>query len=145
MRCGHCSEFYGDGRVRIANSRKLGNFAAGDRFFYLYDYGDTTEIDITVIGKTTRKPQKEIVRLLARNAPPVLKCADCGKAADCICLEYIEPFENKFYCADCAKKHEDDDHPMLPVTNSPRMGVCGYDGEFDTFEFCPQKYNEESR
>jgi len=26
---------------------------------------------------------------------------------------------------------------MLPVTNSPRMGVCGYCGELDTYEFVP--------
>jgi hypothetical protein len=142
--CGHLSKF-DDERDEIANNRKLGSFTAGDTFLYMYDFGSTTDIAITVIGRIMRKPQKGIVRLLARNIPPDFKCVGCRKAADSICLEYVEPFEDKFYCADCAEKNEDDDHPMLPVTNSPRMGVCAYDGELDTFEFHPSKFKGASK
>jgi hypothetical protein len=143
--CGHLSEFYVDDHNEIAMSQKLNSFAAGDKFFYSYDFGDTTELEITVIGRIMRKPQKGPVRLLARNAPPVFECAACGKPSHYICIEYVEPFENKFYCMNCAEKHEDDDHPMLPVTNSPRMGVCAYDGELDTFEFNSLKFKGASK
>ena len=31
-------------------------------------------------------------------------------------------------CKKCAKKYECDEDILLPVCNSPRMGVCGYEG-----------------
>lgn len=40
--------------------------------------------------------------------------------------------ENPFFCEACAEAHAHDDM-LLPVTNSPRMGVCGDCGELDTF------------
>ena len=142
--CGHLSEFYEcdhfpkystQGRFPIKNSRKMKTFAAGDRFFHIYDYGSTTEIAITVIGKTWRKPQRSIVRVIARNTPFVYKCDDCGKKAFYLCEVFIEPFESQFYCFECSEKHEDDEHYLHRVTNSPRMGICAYDGYYDTFEF----------
>jgi hypothetical protein len=38
-----------------------------------------------------------------------------------------------FFCEKCAAKHEDtcsdfQDYANMPVVNSPRMGVCGYEG-----------------
>ena len=41
--------------------------------------------------------------------------------------------EYAFYCKDCQKKHakvcpDFKDYAAMPVVNSPRMGVCGYDG-----------------
>jgi hypothetical protein len=69
---------------------------------------------------------------LARNVPPVFKCEDCKKEA-----EYIDPFEHMFYCMECSDEYESDEMILLPVSNSPRMGVCGYDGELDDFEFDP--------
>jgi len=135
--CGHMSAFFYPGYIEIAMSRKLKSFAAGDKFLHHYDFGTTTETVITIIGNIIRKPQRSIVRLLARNAPPVFQCKDCGEPAKYICQVYEEPFENVFYCADCGKKYEDMDLSMLPVTNSPRMGECGYGGEDDIFTFDP--------
>ena len=129
--CGHLSQFTGAGK-----SSKLGRFSAGDQFLHEYDMGDTTETLITVIGTTWRPPQREVVRLLARNVPPQFQCKTCKAPADMICVECMWAEENPFYCSDCAQKHEHEDM-MLPVTNSPRMGVCGYDGELDTFQFVP--------
>jgi hypothetical protein len=145
--CGHLSEFFvtgskkislsADERFKIKNGIKLKDLIVGERIFHTYDYGSTTETAITVMGYIRRIPQRNIVRLLARNVPPVYKCADCGKEAFYKCEVCIEPFEDTFYCFDCAPKHKDDEHFMFPVTNSPRMGVCAYDGELDVFEFCP--------
>ena len=142
--CGHMSEFYqgssagyGPNRQKLGNTRKLGQFAAGTTFFHDYDFGSTTETVITVIGRIRRKPQKDIVRLLARNIQPVFKCASCEKTAEFINTEEIYNSDNPFYCDECAEKLDID--IMLPITNSPRMGECAYDGEYDTFQFDPGK------
>jgi hypothetical protein len=137
--CGHMSEFSlpGSGHVVLGKARKLESFVPETKFIHAYDFGTTTETILTVVEDTMRKSQKKRVRLLARNVPPVYQCKDCGKTAEYICTVYKEPYESLFYCAECAEKYEDDEHYMLPVTNSPRMGECGYDGELDTFTFDP--------
>ena len=133
--CGHLSAFFGSGRVEMGKGRKLGNLAVGDKFFHEYDFGSTTETDITIIENTTRKQQKDIVRLLARNAPPVFHCKDCGKQAEFIYMEPDDQYKLPFYCAECSENY--DEFMLNPVTNSPRMGECGYNGELDTFAFDP--------
>jgi len=137
--CGHMSQFcrrpWDD---IIGMQRKVGDLPVEQKFFYQYDFGDTSELLISIIGTTKRKKQKEVVRLLARNAPPVFKCADCEKPGEFICMDMN--YERQFYCADCAEGHKDDDFGVLPITNSPRMGLCAYDGELDTFTFNPEAF-----
>lgn len=135
--CGHLSEFTGSGHGKIGKSRKLNAFSVGDKLLHEYDFGTTTETLITIAGVITRNPQKQIVRLLARNIPPQFRCAECDGPAAYICTECIYDSDNPFYCVECGDKHEHDDM-LLPVTNSPRMGQCGYDGELDTFTFVPK-------
>jgi hypothetical protein len=139
--CGHMSAFSFSGHVEAGMSRKLGNFAIGAKLFHEYDFGTTTETVITIMGITKRKPQKETVRLLARNVPPVFQCADCGKTAEYISREYTDSNEPLFYCEECRDKNEDGEY-MLPVTNSPRMGECGYEGEYDKFTFDPASFTQ---
>lgn len=127
--CGHMSEFQD-----LPKSTKIRKLQAGDRFLHLYDFGSTTETLITVIGTTWRPPQKKIVRLLSRNVPPQFSCGKCGAPAEYVEAEGFWSYENPFYCKKCANKY-DDEGMLLPVTNSPRMGVCGYSGELDTFAF----------
>lgn len=61
-------------------------------------------------------------------------CRKCGANA-----EFVDPAdhenEDPFYCGKCV---EETCEIALPITNSPRMGVCGYCGELDTFEFIPK-------
>jgi hypothetical protein len=137
--CGHLSEFrHTPFQNGIGKNRKLSTFSPGEKFFHIYDFGTTTETVITVSGYTERPPQKSAVRLLARNTPSVFKCVDCGKEAQYMCEDFDdEAYDYPFYCTDCAEKHEDDNHILYPVTNSPRMGQCDYTGEFDCFEFKP--------
>ena len=137
--CGHLSAFRSPKRSaygEIAASKKLYNFIKGDKILHEYDFGTTTESLITIIGNTKRKPQKENVRLLARNVPLEIKCWTCAAPAQYICTECVYDYRNPFYCDKCIKKHEHDDM-LLPVTNSPRMGQCGYEGELDAFTFKP--------
>ena len=142
--CGHLSEFYVINRVsryhrpdrnQIEGNLKMETFDKGEKFFHDYDFGTTTETVITVAGRTRRKPQKDPVRVLARNVLPDYTCADCGKPAAYICQECIYQTDNPFFCEKCIKGHE---HEMrLPVTNSPRIGECGYGGEHDVYKFIP--------
>jgi hypothetical protein len=136
--CGHLSGFFGSGRSEIGKARKLNSFSIGDKLFHEYDFGSTTETLITVVGTIRWKKQKENIRLLARNIPPQFECGICGKPAANICTVCMYDMGNPFYCAECSEKHEHDEM-LLPVTNSPRMGQCGYDGELDVFTFDPAK------
>jgi len=134
--CGHLSSFFYPGYEEIANSRKLKSFAVGDKFQHHYDFGTTTETIITIAGKTTREAQKNIVRLLARNAPPAFKCEECEKPAEYAATDFNDGTDH-LLCEGCCGKYEEGDLGILPVANSPRMGQCGYEGEYDCFEFVP--------
>jgi len=134
--CGHMSGFFGSSREEIGKNRKLGTFSVGDKLLHEYDFGTTTETLITVAGETMRKAQKQSVRLLARNVPPAFSCSSCGEPASALCAECVYDSDNPFFCDACGAKHAHDDM-LLPVTNSPRMGECGYCGELDVFDFKP--------
>lgn len=136
--CGHLSAFSGRDRQEIGKSRKFSTFEPGEQFLHEYDFGSTTETLITMIGRTSRKPQRPAVRLLARNVPFQFKCVKCGAPATAICTECIYEIDDPFYCAACAEKHEHEEM-LLPVTNSPRMGVCGYCGDGDIYAFDAKK------
>ena len=139
--CGHMSAFSGSRHEELGKGRQLGGFAPGDKILHEYDFGSTTESLITVVGDTYREPQRNAVRLLARNAPPAFICCKCGKAAAYICVECIYEVDNPFFCEECADHHEHD--YFLPVTNSPRMGVCGYEGTQDKYAFSPLPFGGE--
>ena len=139
--CGHMSAFSDPRHEELGKGRQLGGFAPGDKILHEYDFGSTTESLITVVGDTYREPQRNAVRLLARNAPPAFICCKCGKAAAYICVECIYEVDNPFFCEECADHHEHD--YFLPVTNSPRMGVCGYEGTQDKYAFSPLPFGSE--
>jgi hypothetical protein len=90
-------------------------------------FGSTTALVISHsghIGAVLDKP----VRVAARNEPPVWACDACGEPATAICTQCIYD-ERGFCCAKHATKHPCGTDMLLPVVNSPRMGVCGYAGE----------------
>jgi hypothetical protein len=124
--CGHLSEFDG-----TSKSRKIGDFETGDTLIHSYDFGSTTETKLTFVGKTKRSPQRTKVRLLARNKMPEFKCACCGKPAEFVCTE-ASPSADSTFCEECADGLEQSEM-FLPITNSPRSGICGYTGEHDDF------------
>jgi hypothetical protein len=136
--CGHLSAFH-IGEMDLGKNRKIKCLSVGDKIIHEYDFGSTTETIITVMGETRRLKQREAARLLARNAPPEFTCVNCGKSATHICVECMQDTENPFYCEKCSDKHCKKHCALLPVTNSPRMGECGYTGEEDTWSFNPNK------
>lgn len=134
--CGHMSLF-----EDLPKSTRLSALGEGTRILHEYDMGSTTRTRITVLGTIQRPKQREVVRVLARNVPPKFQCAKCGSPAEYICPECAWETENAFYCEDCAETHEHD--YFLPITNSPRMGVCGYCGEQDCYEFDPSWFQDD--
>ena len=126
--CGHLSAFYIGGEG-IGKSRKLYDFDPGEKLLYEYDFGTSTDIAITIIDEISRPVQKEKISLIARNEPLKTICAHCGKNAD-----YMNVYDMEYTCDECVGGAEYDDY-LLPITNSPRSGECGYTGECDKWTF----------
>lgn len=135
--CGHMSAFCTKYRDDVGKSKKIGSFEIGTKLNYVYDFGSPTELSVTFVSLIRRPKQLRAVRLIARNESMAYTCRYCGSQASKICLDftYDEGNPNPFICEDCMEKHADEIDWMLPVVNSPRMGVCGYEGEDDEFEF----------
>lgn len=114
----------------IMNSRTSGILTKGMKLKYEYDFGSTTELLLTVVDMFNVKSPENIT-LLSRNEPLEIMCDDCGsEPASQICTAC---YEENFFCKKCAKKHAQTcedfaDYSAMPVVNSPRMGVCGYEG-----------------
>lgn len=100
----------------------------GHNFSYEYDFGSTTYLNLRVMGSREGVIGRSLLRLLARNDPPVWPCEVCHELATLVC-----PFclgeDRAFYCAAHSGEHKcDEEGVWLPVVNSPRMGTCGYTG-----------------
>jgi hypothetical protein len=99
----------------------------GQSCTYEYDYGTTTELRLKVIGARDTETKGQTIRILARNTPPLRVCDVCGQAASDVCSQCI--FENKgWLCEEHAESHECGEDMLLPVVNSPRVGMCAYAG-----------------
>lgn len=140
--CGHLSAFKIEGRRYSSSTGSLFGAESGgqgmrtrlDHVFYPglqcsyeYDFGTTTELRLRVLAEETREAAGQSIRLLARNTPPSLLCNTCGKPAVSVCTQCSYE-EGSWLCADCAREHRCGDSLLLPVVNSPRVGVCGYTG-----------------
>lgn len=125
--CGHMSEFQGAARREVNMNTKIGNaFKDTQRLDYVYDFGTSTQLEIVHKGAVVGG-SKGPVLLLARNEPFAWKCDECGESAVAICCECIYE-ERGLCCEEHAVNHECGEDMLLPVVNSPRMGICGYTG-----------------
>jgi hypothetical protein len=125
--CGHMSAF-SDKEGDIEMDEKLGDsLMPGQKLAYEYDFGSTTELLLTVVSEFESSMKKGKVEILARNEVPQIKCNNCEKLATTICVECIYDGAG-WLCDDCARKHGCDEEMFLPLVNSPRTGVCGYEG-----------------
>ncbi|MFZ2358222.1 MAG: hypothetical protein WA040_02645 [Anaerolineae bacterium] len=141
--CGHLSAFeiggthytqvfndgMGYGEEKSMNVRVHRLFSPGMEIPYEYDFGTTTELLIKVVEQRQGKPTtKNPIVLMARNAFEPPPCAECGQPADFVCAECVWDDEaNAVFCETHADEHEHDDM-LMPIVNSPRTGMCGYDG-----------------
>jgi hypothetical protein len=127
--CGHMSEFQGGARRKVSMNTKVSEALRGPtaRLGYVYDFGSSTELVVSLSG-TVEGNSKGAVRLVARNEPPTWPCDECGETATAVCTQCL--YEGRgFRCATHAASHDCGEDALLPVVNSPRMGVCGYTGE----------------
>jgi hypothetical protein len=126
--CGHLSEFSTGTHRKVSMNTKVSEaLGPGDRLGYVYDFGSSTELVVRVLGGADA-PSKSAIRLAARNEAPTWLCDACGKTATAVCPQCL--YEGKgFCCAAHATRHDCGEDMLLPVVNSPRMGVCGYTGE----------------
>lgn len=140
--CGHLSMFRIEGQDYFVTSevaRDLGGMSMAPKlgavlrprveFQHEYDFGTTTDLVLTVVAERQGVAAETPVHVMARNDPPPIMCSVCGKApARVLCIECIYD-EEAWFCIQCGAKHECGMEMLLPVVNSPRMGMCGYTGE----------------
>ena len=100
--------------------------SVGQKFSYTYDFGSSTNLNLRLVSEREGLADpKDAVVLLARNLAPEFKCSVCDAPATLI-LGGVWGDGNT-YCKKHAKKYGDEGL-LLPIVNSPRVGVCGYDG-----------------
>jgi len=137
--CGHMSAFE-IGGVRYSRSpmmeeeergmeAPLGQVLdVGTKFRHEYDFGSTTELALKVVGFWSQDKPKGAVQLLARNEPPQFVCVQCKtQPATQVCTACTQS-EDAWLCDGCAEVHDCGEEMLLPVVNSPRVGVCAYTG-----------------
>lgn len=103
----------------------------GQKFSYEYDFGSTTYLTLKVVSARegyVRDKDEDNIEVIARNIQPVMQCKVCGKPAKVVVSGYFNVGENAFCSNKCVKKSGEDTDMLLPVVNSPRVGVCGYTG-----------------
>jgi Plasmid pRiA4b ORF-3-like protein len=140
--CGHLSAFeigtqrylshagmYMDGEpdeqsMRVRLDKVL---SPGLKCFHEYDFGTTTELSVKVLAEEDREAKGQPIQVLARNIPPLIPCRVCGKPATEVCSQCVYD-EGGWLCEACAKANECGQGMLLPVVNSPRVGMCGYTG-----------------
>jgi len=102
-------------------------FYPGLKFQYEYDFGTPTNLTLEVTGSLKNNRKLKKIELVAMNEQPLKKCEVCGKEAVWVCCQCI--MDNKgWLCNNCAEDHECGEDMLLPVVNSPRVGMCGYTG-----------------
>ncbi len=132
--CGHLSQFSVGGwrGEEIALQRKISTvFQLGIDLTHIYDFGTSSETMITPIATREGKPiTKRPIALLVRNQMPESACIECQQPAEWFCLEcLIEANVMGTLCDTHAKIHAHADYgDPIRLVNSPRLGMCGYDG-----------------
>ena len=127
--CDHLSQFSFGPLQKVGMTRTIDEVLGlnGSRADYVYDFGSSTELVVRHIGVIEAAPVKR-VRVVARNEAPSWPCDVCGRPASMLCVECV--YDGRGFCCEThALEHPCDEDLLLPVVNSPRMGVCGYTGE----------------
>ena len=132
--CGHLSQFSfgGWGGQEISICRSISEVSEfNDEVTHIYDFGTESVSLIKIVGERQGKPiTSHPITLLMRNIPPVYECQECGKPAAWLCMECIYEDEAMgTLCNTHVKKHPHDNYESpIRLVNSPRLGLCGYDG-----------------
>lgn len=111
------------------------------RMLYVYDFGSSTVLNIRSVSPVEYADNAGDLIVAARNQPPPYSCS-CGNNASILVRDALEDRDSQaFYCEQCITEYEGDLSSLSPLTNSPRMGICGYygpsgdqRGEYQSFE-----------
>jgi hypothetical protein len=133
--CGHGSEWsVGSawrGRTVPMSAKASAALRPGVNLVHVYDFGTTTQTDVKLVGArtgaaTTSRP----ITLMARNDAPPIPCMECEDRAEWLCMQCVYEFERDGgLCPGHAAGHPHEDYgELMPVVNSPRVGMCGYTG-----------------
>lgn len=103
---------------------------------YEYDFGSTTELVLRIYSCREGEKKNNKIVILSRNNPPKFLCSKC-KQKEAKWVDFERYYEGlPFWCEECLKAESGDEEEeeyygsetLLPICNSPRMGVCGYEG-----------------
>lgn len=138
--CGHLSAFTLRGKSYTSSldpewgmndlsmDAKLGRvLCVGDEFQHEYDFGSTTYLKLKVVDERQGPVRGRGIEVLARNEPPAIPCDECRAEATQICSQ-CSWSGGGWLCERCGESHECGEEMLLPVVNSPRVGVCAYTG-----------------
>jgi len=120
-------------KCEISKSKPISNiFKHSDRIDYMYDFGSLTTIQLKLIDEFLVNNININILILFRNNEIQDLCSECHEInAKWIC-NFCYDDEDRLICNKCISKHyctiENGDEILLPITNSPRSGVCGYSG-----------------
>ncbi len=124
-------DVWGDREVRSLEVTADEAFEPGSTWRYQYDFGSTTDLSIRVLGTRFGQPTTaHPIALMARNNPVAPGCQACDRPAEYVCQDcnWGRPWDPAgFVCAEHLSLHAQHEG-RLPVVNSPRVGVCAYDG-----------------
>lgn len=132
--CDHMSQFSmgkGSGEEISQDRKAKVVFTPDVQLTHIYDFGTSSETLIKVVGMREGKPTTaHPIALMARNLMPEAKCIKCEKPAAWLCTEcLIEDDVWGTLCDKHAKTHPHGNYgEPIPLVNSPRLGMCGYDG-----------------
>ncbi|MBE9180432.1 hypothetical protein IQ268_17875 [Oculatella sp. LEGE 06141] len=132
--CGHMSQFSLGGAFanEVGMRRKIGDvFQAGGELTHIYDFGTSSETLVKLVETREGIPTtSRAIALMARNNMPEEQCIECGKPATHLCIECM--YEDETWgvlCDEHAETHPHDSYgEPIPLINSPRLGMCGYEG-----------------
>lgn len=112
----------------------------GMTFSYEYDFGSTTTLELKVVDIYKPKNWEKGIRLVSRNSAVEFQCECCDNVA---VISYFDPCEGDrgMVCGECMDKMKVQNEELIfdePV-NSPRIGICGYEGPADDIPFMKHK------
>ena len=93
-----------------------------EKFEYEYDFGSTTHLILEVVDIIQVPSSFSQIEIIARNHDIKHECEICGAEA-----KYFNYEKDEWECENCIDENND----MISefeYCNSPRDGVCGYDG-----------------
>ena len=119
--------------TKSMNIRLYSILKPGMKIEHEYDFGTTTHLTLEVIAQQEIPEQNQDFHIFARNSPPNIPCAKCGKPATQVCSQCIYDGPKAWLCDAHTSRHKCGEDMFLPVVNSPRVGMCGYTGDAEFF------------